>query len=58
MLPTVPVWQQFGTLGTLCLQENLMKFAQFAVRVWNVSMDFENPEKTALEGISRTDRVF
>ncbi|WP_315115589.1 iron-containing alcohol dehydrogenase [uncultured Clostridium sp.] len=29
------------------------KFAQMAVRVWGCQMDFENPEKTALEGIHR-----
>ncbi|MBU5484167.1 iron-containing alcohol dehydrogenase [Clostridium sp. MSJ-11] len=29
------------------------KFAQMAVRVWGCQMDFENPERTALEGIHR-----
>ena len=29
------------------------KFAQFAVRVWNVEPDFRDVEKTALEGIKR-----
>lgn len=37
---------------------NPMKFAQFAVRVWNLPMDFENPEKTALAGIARTEEYF
>ncbi|WRS27576.1 iron-containing alcohol dehydrogenase [Oscillospiraceae bacterium MB08-C2-2] len=37
---------------------NVMKFVQFAVRVWNVEMDFENPELTALEGIEATERFF
>ncbi len=32
---------------------NVMRFAQIAVRVWGCSMDFENPEKTAKEGIER-----
>ncbi|WP_242951531.1 iron-containing alcohol dehydrogenase [Clostridium botulinum] len=31
------------------------KFAQMAVRVWGCEMDFENPEKTALEGIHRLE---
>jgi alcohol dehydrogenase YqhD (iron-dependent ADH family) len=35
-----------------------MRFAQFAVRVWNISMNFENPEQTALEGIARTEDYF
>jgi alcohol dehydrogenase YqhD (iron-dependent ADH family) len=35
------------------LDHNPMRFAQFAVRVWGCSMDFEHPERTALEGIER-----
>lgn len=34
------------------------RFAQFAVRVWNVEMDFENPKRTALEGIRRLEEFF
>ena len=34
------------------------RFAQFAVRVWNVDMDFENPMKTALAGIQATEDFF
>ena len=34
------------------------RFAQFAVRVWNVEMDFENPMKTALAGIQATEDFF
>ena len=30
-----------------------MRFAQVAVRVWGCSMDFANPEITALEGIGK-----
>ena len=30
-----------------------MRFAQFAVRVWGCSMDFEHPQETAKEGIRR-----
>ena len=33
------------------LSHNVMRFAQVAVRVWGVQMDFENPERTALAGI-------
>ena len=32
---------------------DVMRFAQLAVRVWGCSMDFADPEKTALEGIRR-----
>ena len=34
------------------------RFAQFAVRVCNVDMDFENPMKTALAGIQATEDFF
>ncbi|MBR4782219.1 MAG: iron-containing alcohol dehydrogenase [Lachnospiraceae bacterium] len=34
------------------MNHNVMRFAQVAVRVWGCSMDFENPEVTALEGIN------
>ena len=29
-----------------------MRFAQMAVRIWGCPMNFENPEETALKGIS------
>ncbi len=32
---------------------NVMRFAQFAVRVWNCEMNFEDPKATALEGVAR-----
>ncbi|MGQ9478957.1 MAG: iron-containing alcohol dehydrogenase [Thermoproteota archaeon] len=34
------------------------KFIQFAVRVWDIEADFEDPEKTALEGIERLKVFF
>ncbi len=33
-----------------------MRFAQFAVRVWGVEMDFQNPEITAKKGIERYEQ--
>ncbi len=42
-----PAWMKY------VYRENEDKFVQFAVRVWNVDMDFENPECTALAGIER-----
>ncbi len=33
-------------------KHNISRFAQLAVRVWGCQMDFNNPERTALEGIS------
>lgn len=40
-----PAWMRFQ------MHKNVMRFAQFAVRVFGCSMDFEHPEKTALDGI-------
>ncbi|MBP5176791.1 MAG: iron-containing alcohol dehydrogenase, partial [Treponema sp.] len=34
------------------MKHNVRRFAQAAVSVWGCSMDFENPEATALEGIN------
>ena len=34
------------------------RFAQYAVRVWNIDMDFENPMNTALAGIQATEDFF
>ena len=35
-----------------------MRFAQLAVRVWDVEMNFENPLKTALDGNQRMEENF
>jgi hypothetical protein len=42
-----PAWMKF------VYKHDVMRFAQIAVRLWGCQMDFQNPEKTALEGISR-----
>lgn len=34
-------------------KHDVMRFAQFAVRVWKCDMNFDDPESTALEGIAR-----
>lgn len=43
----MPAWMEF------VYKDNVMRFAQAAVRVWGCEMNFENPEATALEGIKR-----
>lgn len=44
-----PAWMEF-----LCGKEECIpKLAQYAVRVWNAEMNFDNPEETAREGIKR-----
>lgn len=42
-----PAWM------TYVMKQDVNRFAQFAVRVWGVNMNFANPEETAKEGISR-----
>jgi len=42
-----PAWMKY------VYKNNLDRFVQFAVRVWNVEMNFDEPERTALEGIER-----
>ena len=40
-----PAWMRYH------MHKNVMRFAQFAVRVYGCAMDFEHPEATALRGI-------
>ncbi len=45
-----PAWMTF------VYKHDINRFAQFAVRVWGCQMNYQNPEETALEGISRLKR--
>lgn len=45
-----PAWMKY------VMHNDIMRFAQFAVRVWGCEMDFQNPEKTALQGIERYEQ--
>ena len=45
-----PAWMKY------VMKYDITRFAQVAVRVWNVEMDFANPEKTAVEGIKRFEQ--
>ena len=42
-----PAWMRY------VFPRNPKRFAQLAVRLWGCQMDFEHPERTALEGIRR-----
>ena len=42
----MPAWMKF------VMKHDVMRFAQWATRVWGCSMDFANPEATAMEGIN------
>lgn len=45
-----PAWMKY------VMSNDIMRFAQFAVRVWGCEMDFENQENTARKGIERFEQ--
>ena len=45
-----PAWMKY------VMHHDIARFAQFAVRVWGCEMDFQHPEKTALQGIERYEQ--
>lgn len=45
-----PAWMKY------VMKHDVMRFAQFAVRVWGCQMDFQNPENTAKEGILKFEQ--
>lgn len=45
-----PAWMKY------VMHQDVNRFAQFAVRVWGVEMDFQNPENTARKGIERYEQ--
>lgn len=47
-----PAWAKYA------YKYNIPRFCQYAVRVWNCEMDYENPESTAIAGIEATSRFF
>lgn len=47
-----PAWMKFVH------KRQLARFVQFAVRVWDVDQKFDDPERTALEGIARMEAFF
>lgn len=47
-----PAWMRYT------YKHYLSRFTQYAVRVWNCEMNFDHPERTALEGIEKTEEYF
>ncbi len=47
-----PAWMKY------VYKHNLNRFVQYAVRVWKVEQDFQDPETTALLGIERLEKFF
>lgn len=45
-----PAWMKY------VMSNDIMRFAQFAVRVWGCEMNFQNPEITARQGIERYEQ--
>ena len=48
----IPAWMKY------VLQHDLNRFVQWSVRVWNVEMDFHNPQAVACAGIERLEAFF
>jgi len=47
-----PTWMKY------VYRSNIERFAQFALRVWNVDIDLNDLERTALEGITRMEAYY
>ena len=47
-----PAWMKY------VYKQDVQRFAQFAVRVWDVDYNFFNPEETALKGIEKLKEFF
>lgn len=47
-----PAWAKY------VYKHDIERFCNYAVRVWNIEPNFDNPEKTALEGIMATEEFF
>jgi alcohol dehydrogenase YqhD (iron-dependent ADH family) len=47
-----PAWMKY------VYRNDIMRFAQFAVRVWGCEMNFQQPEITALQGIDKLEKFF
>jgi alcohol dehydrogenase YqhD (iron-dependent ADH family) len=45
-----PAWMKY------VMHHDVMRFAQFAIRVWGCEMDFQQPENTAREGIEKFEQ--
>jgi len=48
----LPAWMKY------VYRTNIDRFVQFAIRVWNVDMNFSDPEATIFEGIKRMEEFF
>ncbi len=48
----MPAWMKY------VYKHDVNRFTQFAVNVWNVEYYFEDPERSALEGIKRMEEFF
>lgn len=48
----LPAWMKY------VYRTNIDRFVQFAIRVWNVDMNFNDPEAAVLEGIKRMEEFF
>ena len=59
--PDCPWCRPVGALASwarYAYQNDVNRFAQYAVNVWNQEMDIEHPERTAQAGIRETEDYF
>lgn len=47
-----PAWMKY------VYEADIMKFCRYAVQVWGCEMDYEDPSRTAREGIARLEQYF
>lgn len=48
----------FPAFGKFIYKYAVNRFVRYAHEVWNIDIDYENPEKTALEGVLATESFF
>lgn len=48
----------WGAWANYVYKEDIMRFARFGVNVWNLNLNYENPEETALAAIKATTEYF
>ena len=49
------VW---GSWARYVYKEDVMRFARYAVDVWDITMNYDDPEQTALAGIEAAEKFF
>ncbi len=48
----------WGSWARYVMGSHIWRFVQFAVNIWHLEADYLNPQKTALQGIEKTEEFF